>query len=731
VLSDSVTRRIGLRDFRVVGTGFLLNGEPVQTRSGTVVWHRWLRDPEARELAFDTEWFRTNVVGLLKAHGANGLRFHLGTPPERLLDLCDEAGLLVQAEWLFFHGIQASSASMQEQWRHWLDMVLAHPSVVLVHPWNETEDPEETSRALDAIARIEPDFPPFVLSHRDVIHAHRYWWSLFEDIGLDYDTVETFGKPVVADEFGGNYLDGDAQPGAYPTVRSSLLRFLGPNHTAADRLTLHRDANSRIAEYWRRLGAAGFSPFCILGSPEDGNHHYMGDLRDATPKPVWDALTAAYSPVSCSIELWDRNFLPGGTLEANLYLFNDTSCAQELLCLVQIEDLGSSRPTGREIPVRVRLQPHSRRIERFSLRLPERETDCLVSAVLVEPIAATEYPVVSFWAIRTLKPTAPRGLTGSRVFVPGAEPELVSLLQRHGIAQAQRVEDATVVAVGGRFWSHPDANPATNALLDASLRRGVPVVMLDAGPREDQHQRPDARAADPTLQQRRPPSDPQTRTVSLCRGVHIRFTEAVEGESAIHPSGDGSNPLWEHIPADSTRIWNGRRGGLIVPAWDMEVAGLSAEAFLSLWTTRGAPADGIRNGPCFAYELDGEYAFAASPSQEAVVQLRERVRFLMDDAPALAMRLNPAGAVREIDLAAAYRRCPPTGATAFTPLACAGKGLTRTPVIRIQFGPGEGALVLSQLYTAGRLTPGISTQGLYGVRHDPAAEQFVLNLLGG
>ena len=138
----------------------------------------------------------------------------------------------------------------------------------------------------EAIKELAVEYPPLVISHRDVLHIHKYWWSIFENVGVYYDSADVFGMPVMADEFGGNYLDGEANPGLYPTVAESFLRFLGGKHTKELRLQLHTEANARVAEYWRRIGAAGFSPFCIAGSPEDGNHHFMGRLEEADPKPV-------------------------------------------------------------------------------------------------------------------------------------------------------------------------------------------------------------------------------------------------------------------------------------------------------------------------------------------------------------------------------------------------------------------------------------------------------------
>ena len=138
-----------------------------------MVWHRFLRFPEARTLAFDAPWFRTNIMLRLKSHGANMLRFHLGLPPDRLLDLCDQEGLMVQMEWPFFHGIKASDESMREQWQAWLDVAMRHPSVMIIHPWNET-DGDELKAGWKAMNAVLANYPPLVVAHRDTIHIHKY-----------------------------------------------------------------------------------------------------------------------------------------------------------------------------------------------------------------------------------------------------------------------------------------------------------------------------------------------------------------------------------------------------------------------------------------------------------------------------------------------------------------------------------------------------------------------------
>ncbi len=68
--------------------------------------------------------------------------------------------------------------------------------------------------AWKAMGTVTAQYPPVVLSHRDVLHPHFYWWSLFENVGLYYESAKAFDRPIMVDEFGGNYLDGEGNPGS-------------------------------------------------------------------------------------------------------------------------------------------------------------------------------------------------------------------------------------------------------------------------------------------------------------------------------------------------------------------------------------------------------------------------------------------------------------------------------------------------------------------------------------
>ena len=139
----------------------------------------------------------------------------------------------------------------------------------------------------------------------------------------------------------------------------------------------------------------------------------------------------------------------------------------------------------------------------------------------------------------------------------------------------------------------------------------------------------------------------------------------------------------------------------------------------------------MEQGSYYAYELCGFFAFDSLPNNKALTQeLRRKVEFLVEDAPALAMSINPKAPVRVTDLGSGYRNSARGSATELVPLAAAGKNLTRTPVLRIGFGSGKGCLLLSGLLTSGRLDAARTPEAVpCPVKYDEAAVQMVINLI--
>lgn len=716
---------LGLKSFRTEGKSFRLNGKPVTFRAGSLVWHRWVRDPEARELAFDSEWFERNIIIRLKSHGANAIRFHLGVPPEQLLHLCDKLGLMVQIEWSFFHGLKATEESMVEQWRNWLDLCMRHPSICIIHPWNETEG-EELAAGFRAIERLAREYPPLVIAHRDVLHIHKYWWGLFENVGLYYDSADQFPMPIVADEFGGNYLDGEGEPGGYFTLKESLLRFLGRHHTKELRLQLHSEANTQIAEYWRRIGAAGFSPFVMLSSWEDGNHHFLGRLKDGVPKPVWGGLTAAYSPVSLSLEVWDRNFVPGQEVELPLYWFNETGEKRYMQARISIQDPSKDGEPHSVIELVEEVEAYGTNRTMVPLRVPSEAGQWKYSAELLNRPDFVLHPIISEWGFRTLTSIVPERLKAAKISVLPGEQELSEFLHDHGM-QLTDEEDAELLLLSSVQWEAAASDPMTRARLEQAIDRGCSVVMLNCGPIKLGQGYLAGDELGP-LQEIMKVEQPQRIEASLVKGLRVSFKEQAEPESCIHAT-DAGLSLWQGLEPQATWLWNGYRGGLITPAYDMEIIGLNTEDFLRIWEQRGADRLQLQHGDYYAFELCGFYAFDTSRSAQTEEALRHRVRTLFDDAPALQHAMNPDAPVQVYDLRAMCKATNEGQAQRITPLVQCGVNLTKTPVLHIEFGSKCGRLLLSQLLTDGRLAADYGTDGLYGVRTDPAAQQFVLNLM--
>ncbi|HEX7905374.1 MAG TPA: hypothetical protein VF487_15985 [Chitinophagaceae bacterium] len=727
-ISDVQTQALGIKEFKIIDKQFYLNNLPCKIRGGTVVWHRWMRSEEGRELGYDTAWFHKNIVQRLKEHGANYLRFHLGKPPERLLDLCDKYGLLVQYEWSFFHGMPATKESLLEQYKNWLDVAMRHPSVAIIHPYNETEG-DQLKTVWQALDTILKSYPPLVMEERDVLHIHKYWWSLFENVGLYYDDAAQFPQTIMVDEFGGNYLDEKGDLGGYKALKESYLRFLGRSHDAIQRLQFHAQSNSRIAEYWRRINAAGFAPFCILGSWEDGNNWFMGKLKEGKPKPVWDELTAAFSPLSISINIWDRNFTPGQKIQLPLYFFNDTKTASQLKARISITDAQQNR--FYETIVTAFVPPFQKKVQEVTFVLPKNIGTYSLKAELITKPTEVKYPVVSAWDIHIYESAKPVALNGIRVGVPADEKELLSFLKNKGIASTSPADKNASIIIGSlNTWKKIAAkDESTLSMLEQAIDKGIPVILLDAGERYLGQGYPEKKNDLGPLQGVTRITDPRITNYNLFKGVSLKFIEAAEPESYLHADANDSS-LWRNIPKDHTWLWNGMRGGLLAPAADMEFHGLSSAALLMQWKAKGADEKAMKEGNYYAYELQGFYEFSANPADKTIEKkLRDKVVFLVQDAPALANAINPSTPVKTTNLSQEYKDAEKGQALNFTSLATCGKNLTRVPVAIINFGTGKGKLIVSQLLTAGRLAKEFGEKDFYGIRYDEVPNQLLLNMI--
>jgi hypothetical protein len=466
-----------------------------------------------------------------------------------------------------------------------------------------------------------------------------------------------------------------------------------------------------------------------LSSPADGNTWFLGQLKDPQPKPVWGALAAAFSPLSVSLEVWDRNYVPGQTVKLPLYFFNDLGESRLLTATVRVVAGGAGGEVMSSETVTGTVPAHGQRKTEVALSLPQRKGDWRFEAELTTPVAGVTHPIVSSWRIRTLEVAVPSALVRAAVAVSPDETEIRAFLRQNGLTVTGLEDPAARVRVGSKAtWEKIRSSPGMRRQWGEAVDRGQSLVLLDIGPRElGQGYKPGDLGP---LEGAPQVASQRIEQLDLFAGVHLAFHLVAEPESHLQPA-LRDDSLWSDLPRQSTWLWNGLRGGLVVPAEDMEVTGLSSSAFVSLWAGRGADRLEMQSGRSYyAYQLAGFYVFSSQEKDAAAIaQLRSKVKALTEDAPSLENLIDPKAPIEPVDLTQAYRRNQNGKAEQLTPLASCGKSLTRLPIVELSFGPGQGRVLLSQVLTAGRLVRGAAEPGLYGIRYDPAAEQFTLNLI--
>lgn len=725
---DKVERRLGLKKMEIKDRQIYLNGKPCKIRGGSVTWHRWMRTLEGDTLGYDSKWFKEYIIDQMKNRGANEINFHLGLAPSRLLDLCDEAGILVRYEWPFFHAVPATIESAYKQYSNWMTSSMEHPCVAIYYPYNETSG-SVIRKVWTALDSVLIDYPPLVFSHRDITHLHKYWWSIFENLGLYYDNYKQFEKAVIADEFGGNYLDSLGNYGGYPQVREAFPRMIGRDNTREQRLRQLSLSTGKIGEYWRRMGIAGWTPYTILSGYEDGNNWFLGNLAHGKPMPVWDAMTAVWSPQSVSLEIWNTNFQPLQRISIPLYCFNDLEDSKDFNIRVQIIDSQKNAVWSKSFIQKVNGFAHT--IDTLTVTMPDTIGSYTLQAELLNGPSNVKYPILSAWDVRTFRPVVDQQVAKARIYIPSEEKELRQFATEQHLNMVRKIDQADVILTDDSTWQRlAGGDNNINTKIERAIRQGQSLVMLSAGNRSLGKAYPTDKLHVGTLLAPSSIVNPKLQDVQLFGSIHLKFKEAVEPETHIFPDLSDSS-LFEHLPRDYRGMWNGFRGDLVVPAWEMDLEGVNADIFIDQWVARGADCSAITSGkPYYAYEHHGYYMFSTLLDDDSTrLALESYVKRLIDDAPSLAVFINSKEELHITDIAAGYRNANTGMAKSLRCLVNAGKNLTRVPVMKIEFGNGMGNIVVSQMLSAGRLSREDKADHLYDICYDGTTVQMVLNMI--
>jgi hypothetical protein len=210
---DERAVRFGMREFKVAGGKFLLNGQPIFLRGygDDTIFPNTICPPA------DKEELRTRLARA-REYGFNFVRHHSWTPPEAYLEAADELGMMLQPEFPFAYrwdlpATPAVRRAAQEQWEAVIRLSRNHPSIVSWCMGNELyESFDMAGEMYQGARRLDPTRP--IIDSDGCFFKHKdrktldYLVVQFGEghsIGYQdnkYDIPATITKPVIAHEMG-------------------------------------------------------------------------------------------------------------------------------------------------------------------------------------------------------------------------------------------------------------------------------------------------------------------------------------------------------------------------------------------------------------------------------------------------------------------------------------------------------------------------------------------------
>jgi beta-galactosidase len=210
---DQRTVKFGMREFKVAGGKFLLNGEPIFLRGygDDCIFPNSIGPP------VDKNELRARLA-LARDYGFNFVRHHSWMPPEGYLEAADELGMMLQPEFPFAYAWDLPSSpetrrAALEQWQAVIRLNRNHPSIVSWCMGNEQYNSFDIAPAMhEGARRLDPTRPIIDSDGCYFRHATResldYLVVQFGEahsIGHEdrkYDIAASITKPVIGHEMG-------------------------------------------------------------------------------------------------------------------------------------------------------------------------------------------------------------------------------------------------------------------------------------------------------------------------------------------------------------------------------------------------------------------------------------------------------------------------------------------------------------------------------------------------
>jgi beta-galactosidase len=551
--SDELDTTFGMREFKIVGDHFVLNGKKVLLRGGNIAFHRFLGDPQRKGLPWDREWIQRLLVDIPKAHNFNSFRFHLGQVYSAWYDIADEYGMLIQNEWQFWRASGTKDQIVRE-FTEWIHDNSNHPSIVIWDALNECSEPMVENEVIpimkdaDRTRPWEPnDFPdhhPYIYSLGPVLSDRRFGFaSSIED-------MESQSTPLVVNEFLWWWLNNDGKPTSL--MKGVVERWMGSSASSEALLEHQAWLAQEMVELFRRLDADTIQPFVYLsnGDGPTGNW-FLKDISYLQTKPILGALGNAFAPLGVSIELWDRHFVVAEKRSLRIFAFNDyqRDCEAELKAGI-VDSNGDWISQKSE---NIHLGASSNCVRTMDIAFPNVAGEFRIKAEIrgKESPGSAAFSEKIVLVFEQVVPTD--GQNNRRVCLLDAGEEVREFLQSRHVQtvdwDAGSFERAHVFMVNGESL-RMRAYELVRDRLALRVSDGATLVLME-----------------PEI------GVEGEREVDVLEGVTLKISKRVDKDrggydSYVFPE-DNKNEMWNGIPPNALKMFNGALGGEIVSQHDV------------------------------------------------------------------------------------------------------------------------------------------------------------------
>ena len=411
-LVDRYSVNFGMRDFSRKGKFFTLNGDKFYLRGSNITLQRFFEDPDCQALAWDREWVKKLMVDLPKSIDWNAMRICVGIVPDFWYDLCDEYGIVLQNEWLYWQN-HGWDEQVRKEYTNWVWSDGNHPSIVIWDAINENWDSYIGNTLIPELKELDPTriwdagymtsdqmgtndemdephpYRALTLMHsselNDYFKNNPYNLGALHENWVGFSSILDAGVPQLVNEYGWIWLWRDGRPSKL--TLNNYNYYLGENATPAQ--------CRELQAYWLQLetewlrserSVGGILAFCHLTN----NYGFTGDwfindIKDLQPSPAFRWFKHCFAPTAVFIDLTDHRYTkhlpalkPGSDLVFNLVGVNDLnkdSSGKVLLKL--LDEKGTIISTQEESIV---IEPFGKRLQPCLLKLPSKSGGYLLIA---------------------------------------------------------------------------------------------------------------------------------------------------------------------------------------------------------------------------------------------------------------------------------------------------------------------------------------------------------------